>query len=132
MRKQLDTGLVPDLTAKAGKAAALMKALSNEHRLLILCHLIVENELSVGALAERIGLSQSALSQHLARLRDEGLVSFRREAQTLFYCVSDPAAARVLALLRDIFCPEPADARASGESPIPIVHPAPEARARGV
>jgi DNA-binding transcriptional ArsR family regulator len=95
-----------DLAPKAGEASALMKALSNEHRLLILCHLISEGELAVGALVERIGLSQSALSQHLARLREQGLVSFRRESQTLFYRVSDPRAGQVLMLLRDIFCPE--------------------------
>lgn len=95
-----------ELTAKAGAAAALMKALSNEHRLLILCHLIAAGELTVGSLVERIGLSQSALSQHLAKLREERLVSFRRDAQTLFYRVSDPRAGQLLQLLRDLFCPE--------------------------
>ena len=94
------------LAPKAAAAAALLKALSNEHRLLILCHLISEGELSAGALVERVGLSQSALSQHLARLREEGLVGFRRESQTLFYSVCDPRAGQVLELLRDIFCPE--------------------------
>lgn len=95
-----------DLAASAADAAALLKALSNEHRLLILCHLISEGEQPVGALVERVGLSQSALSQHLARLREEGLVAFRREAQTLHYRVADPRAGRLLELLRDIFCPE--------------------------
>jgi DNA-binding transcriptional ArsR family regulator len=94
------------LTAKAAEAAALMKALSNEHRLLILCHLISEGELTVGALVERLPLSQSALSQHLARLREEGLVAFRRESQTLHYRVADPKAGQVLELLRDLFCPD--------------------------
>jgi DNA-binding transcriptional ArsR family regulator len=94
------------LAAKAGEAAALMRALSNEHRLLILCHLISEEELAVGALVDRVGLGQSALSQHLGRLRDEGLVTFRRDAQTLFYRVADARAGRLLALLRDIYCPE--------------------------
>ena len=95
-----------ELAAKAAEAAALMKALSNEKRLLILCHLVAEDELSVGALVERVGLSQSALSQHLSRLREEGLVAFRREAQTLRYHVADARAGQVLGLLRDIFCPE--------------------------
>jgi len=95
-----------DLAASAAKAAALLKSLSNEHRLLVLCHLISERELTVGELVERVGLSQSALSQHLARLREEGLVSFRRESQTLFYCVADPSVGRILELLRDIFCSE--------------------------
>jgi ArsR family transcriptional regulator len=95
------------MAENAGEAAALMKALSNEHRLLILCHLIAEDEMPVGTLVERIGLSQSALSQHLAKLRDEGLVSFRREAQTLFYSVSDDRAADVLLLLHRMFCAAP-------------------------
>lgn len=95
-----------EMVAKSTEAAALLRALSNEHRLLILCHLIAEDELSVGALLERIALSQSALSQHLGKLRDEGLVTFRRESQTLFYRVSDPRAARLLELLKDMFCPD--------------------------
>lgn len=95
-----------DMVARSAEAAALLRALSNEHRLLILCHLIAEDELSVGALVERIALSQSALSQHLAKLRDEGLVTFRRDSQTLFYRVADPRAGRMLELLKDIFCPD--------------------------
>jgi ArsR family transcriptional regulator, virulence genes transcriptional regulator len=90
--------------ASAGKAAALMKMLSNEHRLLILCHLIAEEEISVSDLTSRIGLSQSALSQHLAKLRDQHLVVFRREAQTLFYRIGDERAAQVLLLLHEMFC----------------------------
>lgn len=102
---------------KAGVAAELLRALANEHRLLILCHLISEGELSAGAIVERVGLSQSALSQHLAKLREEGLVTFRRESQTLFYRVSDQRAGQLLELLRDIFCPElKATAEAKEES----------------
>ena len=96
---------VSDLADNAADAAALLKALSNEHRLLVLCHLAAEGELPVGALVERLGLSQSALSQHLAKLRGEGLVVFRREAQTLYYRVADPRAERLLALLHEMFCP---------------------------
>lgn len=103
------------LAASAAEAAGLLRALANEHRLLILCHLIGEGELTVGALVERIGLSQSALSQHLAKLREEGLVTFRREAQTLFYRVADPRAGRVLGLLQEMFCPE---LKPSGTTPI--------------
>lgn len=91
---------------RAAEAAALLKALANEQRLLILCHLAAEGELQVGALGERVALSQSALSQHLARLRAEGLVDYRRESQALFYRIADPRAAQVLALLQDIYCPE--------------------------
>jgi ArsR family transcriptional regulator, virulence genes transcriptional regulator len=91
---------------KAGQAAALLKALSNERRLLILCHLISAGEMTVGALVDVIGLSQSALSQHLARLRSDGLVTFRRDAQTLHYRIANPDTGRVIAVMRDIYCPE--------------------------
>ena len=106
-----------EMAAAAGDAAALMKALSNEHRLLILCHLIADDELAVGELVAKIGLSQSALSQHLARLRNEGLVEFRRESQTLFYRVSDERAASVLLVLQRIYCPDPQE-RSVRKSPI--------------
>lgn len=95
-----------DLSKKAAEAAAMLKALSNEHRLLVLCHLVAEEEQTVGQLVERSGLNQSALSQHLARLRREGLVTFRRDAQTLHYRIADPKAVQLIALLRDLFCPE--------------------------
>jgi DNA-binding transcriptional ArsR family regulator len=95
------------MAASAADAAALMRALSNEHRLLILCHLIAREEMPVGDLVSKIGLSQSALSQHLARLREEGLVTFRRQAQTLFYRVCDERAASVLSLLQQFYCPGP-------------------------
>jgi ArsR family transcriptional regulator, virulence genes transcriptional regulator len=94
------------LAQQSSRAADLLRALANEQRLLILCHLAAEGELSVTALGQRMSLSQSALSQHLARLRDEGIVAFRREAQTFFYRISDDKAGRVLAVLHDIFCPE--------------------------
>ena len=100
-----DASLDP-LAAKAGEAARLLRNLSNGHRLLILCHLSAQTELSVGALVEKIGLSQSALSQHLARLRADGLVAYRRDAQSLHYRIADPDVVRVLATLRDIYCPE--------------------------
>lgn len=94
------------LAEKAGQAAALLKSLANERRLLILCHLISAEEMTVGALVEVVGLSQSALSQHLARLRSDGLVTFRREAQSLHYRIANPDTGRVIAVLRDIYCPE--------------------------
>lgn len=90
--------------AKAVEAAALLKALSHEARLIVLCQL-VEGEQSAGALQGDSGLSQSALSQHLARLRDEGLVATRREGQTIFYRLADAKAGRVLQTLADIYCP---------------------------
>ena len=90
--------------ASATQAAALLKALSNEKRLMILCRL-GDRELQAGALCPLVGLSQSALSQHLALLREEGLVAARREGQAVFYRIADPAALRVIATLAEIFCP---------------------------
>jgi ArsR family transcriptional regulator len=92
------------LGARAAAAARLLRALANEHRLLILCHL-VQGERSVGQLQPVVALSQSALSQHLAVLREEGLVATRRESQTIWYRIDDPSALRVVETLADIFCP---------------------------
>lgn len=92
------------LAAQAATAARMLKLLGNENRLLILCSLAARGEMKVGDIVEAVGLSQSALSQHLALLRTDGLVTFRRESQTLYYRVSDPRAARVLKLLKDIYC----------------------------
>ena len=96
---------VTDFQAHAAEAAQFLRVLANEHRLLVLCHLLVSGEMTVTQLVDRVGLSQSALSQHLARLREDGLVAFRRESQTLHYRVRDDRAARLLAVLKDIFCP---------------------------
>ncbi|PWF25251.1 ArsR/SmtB family transcription factor [Corticimicrobacter populi] len=93
------------LLAGAAEAAALLKAVGNPHRLLVLCLLIEREEMSVGALLEHVDLSQSALSQHLARMREEGMVAYRREAQTLYYRIADPRIERLIATLKDIFCP---------------------------
>lgn len=89
---------------RAAEAAKLLRALGNERRLLILCQL-GDGERSVGELQTRVGLSQSALSQHLAVLREEGIVATRRDAQTIWYRIADPAAMRVVATLAEIFCP---------------------------
>lgn len=94
-----------EFEAHAAEAAQFLKLLANEHRLLVLCHLLMVGEASVSALVDEVGLSQSALSQHLAKLREDGFVSFRRASQTLFYRVCDARAERVLAVLKDIFCP---------------------------
>lgn len=89
----------------AASAAALLRAVGNEHRLLVLCLLIAHGEMTVGTLHEHVALSQSALSQHLAKMRDEGLVTFRREAQTLHYRIDDPKVVKLIATLKDIYCP---------------------------
>ncbi len=89
----------------AAKAAALLRVVGNEHRLLVLCLLIEHDELPVGAILEKVELSQSALSQHLARMREEGLVAYRREAQTLYYRIDNPDMEKLVATLKTIFCP---------------------------
>lgn len=93
------------LQHSAAQAAALLQAVGNPHRLLVLCLLIEHHEMTVGALNAWVPLSPSALSQHLARMRDEGLVAYRREAQTLHYRIDNPHVIRLIATLKDIFCP---------------------------
>jgi DNA-binding transcriptional ArsR family regulator len=88
----------------AADAARLMNALGNESRLMILC-MLAEGEQSVGALNEAIPLSQSALSQQLARLRRQGLVETRRESQAIFYSLGKGPAEKVIHLLHDLYCP---------------------------
>jgi DNA-binding transcriptional ArsR family regulator len=92
------------LAANAEQAATMLRALANERRLLILCLLIAAGEMSAGELALEVGLSQSALSQHLAKMRAEGLVAFRRESQTLWYRIADPRCERLLATLYELYC----------------------------
>ena len=91
--------------AKAGQAASLLKSLSNDKRLMILCRL-AGNEVSVGELQKDSGLSQSAFSQHLAVLRAGKLVQTRRDGQTIYYSISDPAVLKVMETLASIYCPE--------------------------
>lgn len=93
------------MQAHAADAAALLRLLANEQRLLILCHL-VPGELAVAELGQRIALSQSALSQHLALLREAGLVTSRREGLQVFYAVAAGPACTVLATLHAIYCPD--------------------------
>jgi ArsR family transcriptional regulator, virulence genes transcriptional regulator len=88
----------------AARAANLLRLLANERRLMILCQL-AEGELCVGQLQPRVGLSQSALSQHLAILREQKIVATRRVGQSIYYRISDPAALQVIATLADLFCP---------------------------
>ncbi len=93
-----------DLEAKAGEAAELLALLANAHRLLILCNLMRHGEMQVGTLAETIGLSQSALSQHLARLRTDGLVATRRDAQAIYYRIVDKRVTKLLKALEFVIC----------------------------
>ncbi len=96
---------IAELERRAAEAAQMLKLLANENRLMILCRLVAQREMSVGNLAAGVGLSQSALSQHLARMREEGLVTARRDAQSVYYRIADPNARRVLTLLKKIYCP---------------------------
>ena len=93
------------LQDSAARAAAMLRAVGNEHRLLVLCLLIEHGEMTVGALLDHVALSQSALSQHLAKMREEGLVAYRRESQTLHYRIENPDVAKLIATLKTIFCP---------------------------
>ena len=105
---------IEQMQDNARRASRLLKALSNQHRLLILCRLS-EGERSVGQLEGMIGLSQSALSQHLDRLRRDDLVKTRREAQTIFYSLVGEEATQIIDVLYSMFCAtEQAEAKGSG------------------
>ena len=96
-----------DLTTsetKAGDVSTLLKAMANTRRLMVLCKLVEHGEMTVGDLAHQVALSQSALSQHLAKMRDEGLVAFRRESQTLWYRIADPRTETLLGTLYQLYC----------------------------
>jgi len=89
---------------KAGSVAEQLKAMGNTRRLMILCKLAEHGEMRVGDLAQELALSQSACSQHLAKMRDERLVDFRRESQTLWYRIADSRTEALLATLYQLYC----------------------------
>ena len=91
------------MAAAAACACELMKTLGHKDRLMVLCHLI-SGEKSVGQLAELLAIPQSPLSQHLARMRNEHLVTTRREAQTIYYSIASPEAARMVRLMHELYC----------------------------
>lgn len=86
------------------QVAGVLRAIANERRLLILCKLVEWGEANVNSLAEAVGLSQSALSQHLAKMREEGLVTYRRDSQTLWYRIADPRIEDLFATLHRLYC----------------------------
>lgn len=88
----------------ATEVANILRALANERRLMIVCKLVEWGEANVTSLAQAVGLSQSALSQHLAKMRDEGIVTFRRESQTLWYRIADPRIEQLFGTLHGLFC----------------------------
>lgn len=92
-----------ELSPHAAEAATLLKALANEQRLMILCHL-VSGALTVGELNDRVSLSQSALSQHLAVLRESGIVQTERQAQSVRYSLPPGPVTKLLSVLHDEYC----------------------------
>ena len=111
-----------DIAPKAAEAESFLKALANRHRLMVLCELH-KGEHSVSRLHDAISLSQSSMSQHLARLREDGLVKTRREAQTIFYSLASPDVSRVIGLLYELFCAKQCDGFTSANE-----RPEPESR----
>jgi ArsR family transcriptional regulator, virulence genes transcriptional regulator len=99
----IDAPKLRSMSRRAEEAADLMRALSNSARLKVLCELS-GGERRVGDLVVASGLSQSALSQHLARLREEGIVATRRDAQTIYYSLADARVRQVVKLLFDLYC----------------------------
>jgi ArsR family transcriptional regulator len=97
---------------QATEVADVLRALANERRLMILCKLVEWGEANVTTLTEAVGLSQSALSQHLAKMRDEGIVTTRRESQTIWYRIADSRIEQLFATLYALYC-KPARARKS-------------------
>ena len=113
---KLATMNIMDMRVRAEAAEQLLKLLANRHRLMVLCELPAR-ERSVSELQAEVGLSQSALSQHLARLRADGFVTTRREAHTIRYAVASDEVARVIALLHRMFCrPDEAPGRVQEET----------------
>lgn len=103
----MDSPIIGDFARAPGSAsdaAQFLSLMANEKRLLLLCHLQATGECDARSLAVAVSLSPQALSQHLARLREAGLVEFRREAQTLFYRLNDPRAVEVMGVLKGMFC----------------------------
>ncbi len=92
-----------ELQSKAETVEALLKSVGNKNRLIVLCEL-QKGECSVGALQQALGLRQSALSQHLARLRMDGVVATRRESQTIYYSLASEKVARLIGLLDELYC----------------------------
>ncbi len=102
--KQVGPNALEEMREHAADAALFLKTLANEQRLLILCAL-VEGEQNVGQLNSKVALSPSALSQHLAWLREANFVNTRRESQTIYYQLSDQRVLKIMSMLKELFCP---------------------------
>jgi len=106
---------IQELAANSMQAEELLKALANGHRLMIMCEL-KDGERSVSALERVVPLTQSALSQHLAKLREGGFVTTRREAQTIYYSLADERVARLIEVLHELFCAPTSKSRTKRQS----------------
>ena len=95
--------LAQAMEKKAGKTAAFLSGLANEHRLLVLCQLLA-GEQNVTSLIEATNIPQTSMSQHLAKLKKEGIVDFRRDHRTLYYFIKDPAVVEIMKVLYERFC----------------------------
>jgi ArsR family transcriptional regulator len=111
MDRSMTQPAADSLQDQANQVAEILQTLANGRRLFVLCKLQELGEANVTALAAAAQLSQSALSQHLAKLRAEGLVTFKRDGQTLWYRIADPRVEDLLATLHRLFCPAPAPAK---------------------
>lgn len=100
MKDSMDLEIMQE---NAARASEMMKLLGHPHRLMILCELN-QGEHSVTELCQKIGINQSPLSQHLARMRHEGVVRSRREAQTVYYSLAGPEVAAIISLLYELYC----------------------------
>lgn len=100
---KMDSMTIRQMQQNALAAEKLLKSLANSHRLMVLCHL-VNGEMSVGDLEKRLEVSQSSLSQHLARLRGQGIVEYRKEGTTVLYRIADEKALRILESLYMLYC----------------------------
>jgi len=110
------------MAERAEEAAELLASMANPKRLLVLCHL-VEAERSVGELATVVDLGQSALSQHLSRMRALGLVRARRDGQSVFYRLASPEVRRLLATLYELYCGPPDSAPPLPTASVPARRP---------
>jgi ArsR family transcriptional regulator, virulence genes transcriptional regulator len=112
---------VAEMMAAAEDASALLKAMANRHRLIIICQLN-ERERSVGELAALLNIRDSTVSQHLSLLRKDGLVTARRDGQTIWYSIGSPQARELARTLYRIYCPPAAAAAKAGRKPLPRRH----------
>jgi len=101
---EIDTQKMRDLEVSAERVSGILKAIGNDKRILLLCKIVEYGEVAAGSLVGIAGLSQSAMSQHLAKLRDEGIITFRRDGQTLWYRLADPKIKELIITLHRLYC----------------------------